>query len=78
MLEVSESILKERFGGDDQLMKEQLQKEDDQRKEGLENVKSAVKKDEKVALENVDINALGLYTLGELRKSSSENDIDNY
>ena len=25
---------------------------------------------EKVALENVDINALGLYTLGELRKSS--------
>ena len=33
---------------------------------------------EKVALENVDINALGLYTLGELRKSSSENDIDNY
>ena len=33
---------------------------------------------EKVALENVDINALGLYTLGELRKSSSENDINNY
>ena len=32
-------------------MKEQLKKEDDQRKEGLENVKSAVKKDEKVALE---------------------------
>ena len=31
-----------------------------------------------VALENVDINALGLYTLGELRKSSSENDISNY
>ena len=27
---------------------------------------------EKVALENVDINALGLYTLGELRKSSSK------
>jgi phospholipid transport system substrate-binding protein len=27
---------------------------------------------EKVALENVDINALGLYTLGELRKSSDE------
>jgi len=46
-----ETELKERFGGDDQLMKEQLQKEDDQRKEGLENVKSAVKKDEKVALE---------------------------
>ena len=33
---------------------------------------------EKIALENVDINALGLYTLGELRKSSSENDISNY
>ena len=33
---------------------------------------------EKVALENVDINALGLYTLGELRKSSNENDISNY
>ena len=32
----------------------------------------------KIALENVDINALGLYTLGELRKSSSENDINNY
>ena len=33
---------------------------------------------EKVALENVDINALGLYTLGELRKSSNEGDILNY
>ena len=33
---------------------------------------------EKVALENVDINALGLYTLGELRKSSNKNDILNY
>ena len=33
---------------------------------------------EKVALENVDINALGLYTLGELRKSSKEEDISNY
>ena len=32
----------------------------------------------KIALENVDIDALGLYTLGELRKSSSENDINNY
>ena len=30
---------------------------------------------EKVALENVDIDALGLYTLGELRKSSKEEDI---
>ena len=32
----------------------------------------------KLALENVDINALGLYTLGELRKSSKEDDIVNY
>ena len=32
----------------------------------------------KVALENVDINALSLYTLGELRKSSSKEDIANY
>ena len=31
-----------------------------------------------VALENVDIKALGLYTLGELRKSSSKDDILNY
>ena len=33
---------------------------------------------EQLALEYVDINALGLYTLGELRKSSDENDISNY
>ena len=33
---------------------------------------------EKVALDNVDINALGLYTLGELRKSSSKDDILKY
>ena len=33
---------------------------------------------EQVALENIDINALGLYTLGELRKSSNKNDISNY
>ena len=33
---------------------------------------------EKIALENVDINALGLYTLGELRKSSKESDLLNY
>ena len=32
----------------------------------------------KVALENVDINALGLYTLGELRKSADKQAIDNY
>jgi len=33
---------------------------------------------EDLALKNVDINALGLYTLGELRKSSSKEDIVNY
>ena len=33
---------------------------------------------EKIALENVDINALGLYTLGELRKSSSKQDLEKY
>jgi len=33
---------------------------------------------EKVALENVDVNALGLYTLGELRKSSSQEDLENF
>ena len=33
---------------------------------------------EKLAQDNVDINALGLYTLGELRKSSDKNDIIKY
>ena len=33
---------------------------------------------EKIALDNVDINALGLYTLGELRKSSEKNDLKKY
>ena len=33
---------------------------------------------EEVALNNVDIKALGLYTLGELRKSSDEIDLENY
>ena len=33
---------------------------------------------EKLALENVDINALGLYTLGELRKSTKEDIISTY
>jgi len=31
-----------------------------------------------IALENVDINALGLYTLGELRKSSDKQSVNNY
>ena len=33
---------------------------------------------EKIAIENVDINALGLYTLGELRKFAEKQDLDNY
>ena len=33
---------------------------------------------EKIALKNVDINALGLYTLGELRKSANKQDIQKY
>ena len=33
---------------------------------------------EKIALDNVDINALGLYTLGELRKSLNKEDILNF
>ena len=33
---------------------------------------------EKLALENVDINALGLYALGVLRKSSSESEISDF
>ena len=33
---------------------------------------------EKIALENVDISALGLYTLGELRKSSEKEIIERY
>ena len=33
---------------------------------------------EKIALDNVDINALGLYTLGQLRKSSDEQTIFKY
>ena len=33
---------------------------------------------EKVAIENVDINALGLYTLGELRKNSDQSTLKKY
>tara|TARA_B100001121_G_scaffold304764_1_gene320844 strand:- start:2035 stop:2634 length:600 start_codon:yes stop_codon:yes gene_type:complete len=33
---------------------------------------------EQIALDNVDIKALSLYTLGELRKSSDKQDIKNY
>ena len=33
---------------------------------------------ENLAIENVDINALGLYTLGELRKSADKSSLDKY
>ena len=33
---------------------------------------------EKIASENVDVKALGLYTLGELRKSTDKNKLKNY
>lgn len=33
---------------------------------------------EKIALENVDIKALSLYTLGELRKSANKDNLENY
>ena len=33
---------------------------------------------EKIALEHVDITALGLYTLGEIRKSAGKNEIQRY
>ena len=33
---------------------------------------------EEISINNVDIEALGLYTLGELRKSSDKQDIENY
>ena len=33
---------------------------------------------EKIAVENVDIKALGLYTLGNIRKNLDENSINNY
>ena len=33
---------------------------------------------EDVAIENIDINALGLYTLGELRKSTDKDSLKNY
>ena len=33
---------------------------------------------EKIALENVDIKALGLYTLGSIRKDLDENTMNNY
>ncbi len=33
---------------------------------------------ENIAIDNVDINALGLYTLGELRKTADEDSLKNY
>ena len=42
------------------------------------NIEDKKKFIEKIALENVDIPALGLYTLGELRKSSKKSDLIKY
>ncbi len=58
----------------DELVSEAISKLSDK------NLNQDQKKDfiKKIAKENVDINALGLYTLGELRKSSNDNDITNY
>jgi len=44
------------------------------------NITEEEKKDfvEKLATENVDIHGLGLYTLGELRKSADKSSIDRY
>ena len=44
------------------------------------NLNNSEKEDfiKQIALENVDISALGLYTLSELRKSSKETDISKY
>ena len=48
----------------------------------LSDKKASVEEKEKfiedLALENVDINALGLYTLGELRKSTDKNALIKY
>ena len=47
---------------------------------GDKNIGKEEKKEfiEKVALENVDINALGLYTLGEIRKSTNKDKLIEY
>ena len=58
----------------DELVNETINKLSDKNLNKDEKVKFI----EKVALENVDINALGLYTLGELRKSSNELAISKY
>ena len=42
---------------------------------GLDEKKETV---EKIALENVDIKALGMYTLGDVRKTLSEKDLNEY
>ena len=58
----------------DELVKETTSKLSDKNLDKDEKAKFI----EKVALENVDINALGLYTLGELRKTSTEQNLTKY
>jgi phospholipid transport system substrate-binding protein len=42
------------------------------------SIEEKAKHIENIALKNVDINALGLYTLGELRKSTDQNTLNKY
>ena len=58
----------------DELVNETINKLSDKNLNKDEKVKFI----EKVALENVDINALGLYTLGELRKTSDKQNLVKY
>jgi len=58
----------------DELVNETINKLSDKNLNKDEKVKFI----EKVALENVDINALGLYTLGELRKTSNKQNLVKY
>ena len=58
----------------DELVNDAISKLSDKNLSKIEKVKFI----EKIAKDNVDINALGLYTLGELRKSSKKEEIANY
>ena len=57
-----------------ELVQEAISKLSDKSLDKIEKAKFI----EKIALENVDINALGLYTLGELRKSSDKQTLGRY
>ena len=57
-----------------ELVNEAIEKLSDKNIDDNEKIKFI----EQVALDNVDINALGLYTLGELRKSSNKQVVIKY